>query len=348
MVEKREYQPRLIAWEVTSRCPLSCRHCRARATDDERCDELSFFEITKTIDAISQSFSPILILTGGEPLLRDDIFEIISYGKHKGLRMVMATCGMGITDEVVQKLKSSGIERVSVSLDGATEKEHDTFRQTSGSFQSVIAAAGLLRTNGLDFQINTTVHKDNITQLPAILARAIELGAVAFHPFLLVPTGRAQHLKELELSPTAYESTLQWIADQDVAFPIQFKPTCAPHYKRIVQQKGRSVTPGKGCMGGEAFSFISATGDVQICGFLDLSAGNLREHNYAFEEIWNHSVFLDQIRDRTLYKGKCGVCEYGVMCGGCRARAYAMSGDYLGEEPFCTYQPTTEKIEQRR
>lgn len=359
----KKYTPRLIAWEITRSCEFNCVHCRAAARYGPYPNELNTAEILRTLDNIAQFSKPIIIITGGNPLMRDDVFEIAEYGTKLGLRMVMAPCGKPLADETVQKMIDSGIQRISISLDGATAVSHDSFRRVPGAFDGALKAIAAARRNGLEFQINTTITKKNVHELEAILKLTIELGAVAFNPFLLVPTGRGKELAEQEISPEKYEQVLNWIYEQRDNLPIQFKPTCAPHYYRIFRQRERNrgiqvtrETHGldamtKGCMGGQSFAFISHLGKVQICGFLDIECGDIRQLNYNFEQIWNESSVFMQMRDLDNYHGRCGYCEYRKVCGGCRARAFATTGNYLDEEPYCIYQPKAKprsiKIEGR-
>ncbi len=334
--------PRVIAWELTRRCRLKCRHCRAAAEDIVYRDELTTDECRRLLENIAAFARPTMIVTGGEPLLREDVFDIIAFGHERGLRIVLATCGNLLTTQVVAKLKASGIECVSISLDGASAPSHDAFRGVAGAFDAAMKGIEALKAGELAFQINTTLTKGNINELPALLELARQLGAITFNPFLLVPTGRGETLKNMELSPQQYEETLQWLAHQQARGDIPIRVTCAPHYQRILREQG-AIKPGErpqgGCLGGKSFVFISHTGKVQICGFLETEAGRLRENGFNFEAIWRGSPFLQQIRDVDGYHGKCGLCEYRRVCGGCRARAYAMTGDVLAEEPFCTYQP---------
>ncbi len=345
------YLPRLIAWEVTRSCNLNCVHCRAAAQFGPYCNELNEEEICATLDNIASFCKPIIILTGGEPMLRADIWNIARHGSDLGLRMVMAPCGQLVTVEAAERMKACGIQRISLSLDGATAESHDQFRRVEGAFDSVMLAARNAREAGLEFQINTTVTKHNLHELEKILDLAIEIGAVAYHPFLLVPTGRGREMAEQSLTPEEYERTLNWIYEKRESLSILFKPTCAPHYYRILRQrereKGRSVTPqthgldamSKGCMGGQSFAFISHVGKLQICGFLEEECGDLRVANYDFKRIWETSDVFLAMRNLDGYHGRCGYCEYRRVCGGCRARAYAATGDYLAEEPFCVYEP---------
>lgn len=343
------YLPRLIAWEVTRSCNLACIHCRASAKYGPYPGELSLEICYQLLDDIASFSNPIIILTGGEPLMRKDIFEIASYGNQKGLRMVMAPNGTLITKEIARKMKEAGIARVSISLDGASAESHDRFRQVSGAFEGALRGIGFLKEAGIEFQINTTITQDNIHEIEDIQKLALELGAVAHHPFLLVPTGRAADLKGREISPQAYEETLHWFCQRREEIPMQIKVTCAPHYYRILRQeakaRGQTVnfeTYGldaitKGCLGGQAFAFISHTGKVQICGYLETECGDVKKE--PFSKIWATSKVFQEMRNLDGYKGRCGYCEYRKVCGGCRARAFGMTGDYLEEEPFCTFVP---------
>lgn len=305
-------------------------------------DELTTEECRRVLENIAGFARPTMIITGGEPLLREDVFDVIVSGHKLGLRMVLATCGALLTPEVVGRLKVCGIECVSISLDGATTTSHDAFRGVPGAFESALAGVQALKAGDLAFQINTTLTKTNIDELPALLALAKGLGAKTFNPFLLVTTGRGEAMADQELSPQQYEDALQWLAREQAKGDMPIRVTCAPHYQRILREQG-GLKPGErpqgGCLGGKSFAFISHTGAVQICGFLEHSAGRLRDNGFNFEAIWRDSPFLRQIRNVDGYHGKCGHCEYRRMCGGCRARAYAMTGDVVAAEPFCLYQP---------
>jgi heme b synthase len=348
----RKWLPRLIAWELTRSCNLDCIHCRAAARFGPYPNELATDECLKFLDNVASFSNPIMIMTGGEPMLRPDIWDIARHGTSLGLRMVMAPCGFLVTEETAKKMIDAGIQRVSFSIDGATAESHDNFRRVKGAFASVMKAIENVKKAGLDFQINTTITRHNLKELPEILALAIRLGAKAHHPFLLVPTGRGAELKDQEISPDEYEKTLTWFYEQREKVPLQFKPTCAPHYYRIFRQneraKGITVTPethgldamSKGCMGGQSFAFVSNTGKVQICGFLDVECGDIRKE--PFSVIWDTSKVFKEMRAWDDYNGRCGYCEFRKVCGGCRARAFAFTGNYMDEEPFCTYQPTEE------
>jgi len=340
---------RLVAWEVTRNCNLSCMHCRASATMGPYTGELETDACLKLLDEIAEVGSPIVILTGGEPLLRSDIFDIAQYGTNKGLRMVMAPNGTLITAEIARKLVDVGIQRISVSLDGATRENHDRFRGVDGAYDGALRGIQMAKDAGLPFQINTTVTRTNLEEIPKIQELAIELGAVAHHIFLLVPTGRGKYIVDQEITAEEYEETLNWFYDQRDKSPLQLKATCAPHYYRILRQRAREdgekvtfETHGldavtRGCLGGTGFCFISHQGIVQPCGFLNAEAGDVTKQ--PFPDIWNNSQVFRNLRSFDELDGKCGACEYRRVCGGCRARAFEATGNYMAEEPLCSYQP---------
>ena len=343
------YQLRLVAWEITRTCNLNCMHCRAAAGQGPYSGELNADQSLNLLDQIANTGKPIVILTGGEPLLRPDIFEITSYGTRLGLRMVLATNGTLLTPEKVQQIKFAGIQRVSISLDGATPEEHDPFRKVPGAFQKAVQGVELLKAAGIPFQINTTITRRNAQKIQEILEMVIALGAVAHHIFLLVPTGRAKEMRDQEIHAQEYEKLLHWFYEKSREIPIHLKVTCAPHYYRVLRQeahrKGEEVnldTYGldavtRGCLGGTGFAFIAYHGQVQPCGYLELDCGNVK--NETFTAVWNNSEVFQQLRNPNLYQGKCGRCEYLKVCGGCRARAFEKTGNYLAEEPLCVYQP---------
>ena len=385
----------MIAWEVTRSCNLNCVHCRAAANCGHYPGELSTQKCFQLIDEIVAMSSPVIILTGGEPLLRPDIFDIAGYGTNEGLRMVMATNGTLVNPVTAKKMISSGIKRVSVSIDGKDAPSHDAFRQEKGAFDGAMAGIDAMKEAGMEFQINTTITKANLKQIKDILELAKKLGAAAHHIFLLVPTGRGREMADQAITAAEYEETLMWFHQESLDCSIQLKATCAPHYFRILhQQKGKKSkqltekfsanldstgyrdgkeeatrhAPGRhpaystirrgayddankgsrmktswhsetmrGCLGGISFCFISHVGQVQPCGYLELDCGNIQKQSFA--QIWANSEVFGNLRDLSKYGGKCGKCEFIKVCGGCRARAYEATGDYLAEEPLCLYLP---------
>jgi heme b synthase len=358
--ERIPHRLQMVAWEITRSCNLRCAHCRAAATQDTYQDELSTEECFRLIDEILKVGRPVLILTGGEPLLRHDIMDVGKYAAEHGLRIVMGSNGTLITEEVAKKLKQIPISRIGVSIDFPKPELQDEFRGQSGAFKAAMDGITIAREAGIEVQINSTITKLNLPHMDDLLNLALDSGAVAFHPFMLVPTGRGKGLESVEMSQEEYEQTLQWVCDKqsELGDRIFFKPTDAPHYARVVSQRNKKhnlkrpfhnkkvghpnshhsinrIT--RGCLAGTGFCFISHRGKVQGCGYLNVEAGNIRDR--SFGDIWiNSEVFLN-LRNLSNIKGKCGVCEYKVVCGGCRARAYEATGDYLEAEPYCIYQP---------
>jgi len=344
----------LVAWEITGRCNLFCAHCRGSATSDCIEGELTTQECFDLVDQILEVGNPILILTGGEPLCRPDFLQIAEYAANKGLRVVLGTNGTLLTDEIAAQLKAVPVSRIGISLDFPKAELQDEFRGKEGAYDAAMQGVAAARKAGIEVQINSTVTKLNVDYLEDLLSLALEAGAVAFHPFLLVPTGRGKGLEAVELSPERYEQTLNWIYDkqQQLGDRIFFKPTDAPHYLRIVKQRQRQdcgVKPQnktgnnaknritRGCLAGTGFCFVSSRGKVKGCGYLDVEAGDIKKDGFA--EVWNNSPLFQSLRNLANLKGKCGVCEYKRICGGCRARAYEATGDYLQAEPYCIYQP---------
>ena len=340
---------RLIAWELTRACNLACRHCRAEARLEPFPGELNTDEAITLINSFSQTGNPIIIFTGGEPLLRPDIFELATHARSKGLRCVMAPNGTLITSENARRIRQAGISRCSISLDGADSVSHDAFRGVPGAFDQALRGISLLKEQEIEFQINTTVTKGNLAKFQKIFSQAQDLGAAAWHIFLLVPMGRAADLTGEVITAAEYEKILNWFYDFRKGTSMHLKATCAPHYYRIMRQRagaeGLAVTSDtfgmdamtRGCLGGTGFCFISHSGQVQPCGYLELNCGNVR--TTPFPEIWRSSKPFLQFRNPEDYEGKCGYCEFHRVCGGCRARAHSLTGRYMGEEPLCTYQP---------
>ena len=348
-LDAQKQQLRLVAWEVTRQCNLNCIHCRAGSQPGDYPGELDTEKCLDILGQISLIGKPIVILTGGEPLLRQDIFHLAQYGTHLGLRMVMATNGTLLTPGIIERIKASGIKRLSISLDGPDEDQHDQFRKMPGAFRGAMAGIRLLKKADIDFQINTTVTRHNIRHVNDILDMAVRLGAAAHHLFLLVPTGRAKEMVNQEIDALEYEELLRWFYRMRRKVPLQLKATCAPHYYRIMRQEAHAMgervdyesygldAVTRGCLGGTSFCFISNHGIIQPCGYLDLNCGDLKAS--TFKSIWEGSEIFNQLRDFSAYKGKCGRCEYLKFCGGCRARAFEATGDFLAEEPLCAYQP---------
>jgi len=328
----------LIAFEVTRQCRFNCVHCRAGAAAGKP-DELNTDQCKKILDSIAAFKKCMIIFTGGEPMERDDIYDLLLHCRSLRLPRVMATCGYLINEKSIAKLKRTGIKALSFSLDGISPRTHDTIRQADGAFEATIKAAKITRDAGVRFQINTTISKLNIDEFVGIADLAQKLGATCFNPFILVPTGRGSRIPDAIIDPIEYEVLLNELLVMKMKAKINIRLTCGPQFTRICSQEKlqnfQKDVPG--CIGGRNFGFISYKGDVQTCGFLQISAGNLVKNRYNFAKIWQNSPLLNEIRDLSNRKGKCAVCDYAALCGGCRARAYSMTGDYLASDPICKF-----------
>lgn len=350
MKPRSDTTPRLIFWELTKRCNLKCAHCRAEADDTLFSGEMSTDEALRVVDDIAAFAKPIMVLTGGEPLFRDDVFDIAAAAKDKGLRTALATNGTLIDGALAERIKLSGIQRVSISIDGHDAASHDGFRGIAGSFEAALRGADYLKGAGVEFQFNTTVTRRNVDRIDDILRMAERFGAKALHIFMLVPVGCGVEIAETDMiSKEKYEEVLRWFYHTTRSIDMEFKATCAPHYYRIMRQEakleGRKISVEsdgmaamtRGCLAGSGVCFISHRGDVQPCGYLPLVAGNVLQQ--PLRDIWEKSELFIGLRNLDNLKGKCGLCEYKSVCAGCRARAFYHSGGYLDEEPYCVYAP---------
>ncbi|OPZ87376.1 MAG: Antilisterial bacteriocin subtilosin biosynthesis protein AlbA [bacterium ADurb.Bin429] len=349
----QDYALRLVFWELTARCNLKCQHCRAEAMDAFAAGELTTEEVMRVAWEIRQDADPIMILTGGEPLARPDFFDIAEECSRLFTRVAMATNGTLVDDDTAARIVRSGIQRVSISLDGSRPGTHDVFRGVPGSFQAALDGFDALKRHGMSLQANVTITKHNLTELEDILALLLERGADAFHVFMLVPVGCGAEISEdTRLSPEQSEEVLEWLVEKSFELKdrIHIKATCAPTYLRIMRQvamrKGYEMPAGhghgmsavtRGCLAGSGVCFVSRIGEVQPCGYLPLVVGNVREQSLG--EIWRNSEVFANLRDVSTLTGKCGACGFRKLCQGCRARAYAKTGDYLDEEPDCIYIP---------
>ena len=351
---------RLLFWESTIKCNLSCAHCR-RVEDDDTVDaDMSTAQAKDLIDQLAelgrnQDFMPILVFSGGEPLCRKDIFELIDYAASLELKCALATNGTLIDPAIAEQIKSNGVERVSISLDGATSDIHNKLRMQEGSFEAALNGIQCLNDCSIPFQVNMTITRHNSHQLDDIFVLAEKLGAVAVHLFMLVPVGCGEEFAEEDmLSAVEYEQLLKQVTQKEFGGRLEVKVTCGPHYERVVREQSKASRspetgaaggpPGhthghvsKGCLAGSGVIFVGHSGDVFPCGYLPINCGNVLQ--MPLEKIWNGSADLARMRDSHQLKGKCGVCGYRNVCGGCRARAFAATNDYMEQEPMCTYTP---------
>lgn len=341
--------PRVLAVEITRRCNLRCIHCRAASTEEAPEGRLDISDYRTFFSDVASFSKPVVILTGGEPLLRPDVFEIARSAREAGLRVALSTNGTLLDAGLAAKIKEAGIGACSISLDGAAAGVHDDFRRQPGSFAAAVRGVEVLQSAGLPVQINTSLTLRNAGDLENVFDLVRRLQVRAWHVFMIVPTGRAGAAADRELIDAAgYERILnriyEWNRDED----FEIKPTCAPQYYRILRQ--RAAQDGipvdaehfginartRGCLAGFGFAFLSFSGEVFPCGYYPVAAGRLVERK--FSGIWRDSPLFLKLRDLSGYRGACGRCEYLRVCGGCRARALAESGDDLAPEPHCDYK----------
>ncbi|MDD5302674.1 MAG: radical SAM protein [Elusimicrobia bacterium] len=328
-------KPAVVIWEVTQACGLSCVHCRAEARPWRDPQELSTEEGLGLLDQVADSGAPLLVLTGGDPMERTDLERFVSHGVSRGLHMALSPSATAkVTREALIGLKKAGLHRVAVSLDSHLEEKHDAFRRVAGSYRRTLEIARDAREIGLPLQIGTTISNINARDLEAMARTVGELGVVLWSVFFLVPTGRAG--SGMMISAAECEDVLTRLYDISRRVRFAIKTTEGPHYRRIAAQRtGR--TSGSGINDGKGFAFISHRGDVYPSGFLPVRAGNVREQSLG--SIYRDSPIFRSLRDASQFKGRCGLCEFKELCGGSRARAYAVTGDMLSEDPLCAYVP---------
>src|SRR5574341_367715 len=370
-------RPFMVIWETTNACDLACRHCRAEAIAEVEPGTLTTADGKCLLDQIEQFGKPrtIVILTGGATFKRADIFELVAYRTQIGLPIAVSPSGTPLLNrENLLRLKEAGAKAISLSIDGSTPERHDAFRRVEGSFQMTLDGWQAAREIGLKLQLNTTVTRYNLDDLPAIFRLVQDNGVMTWSVFFLVPTGRGR--VEDEIAPEEYEDVMNWLYDAGKLLSV--KTTEGHHFKRIVIQRtildelGVDPAPVMGLgetyrrlrerfeatadfsnaryaeedrmrrtpmhiNAGNGFVFISRRGEVFPSGFMPIAAGNVKQTSLV--DIYRHSPLFRDLRSPDQFEGRCGQCEFRTVCGGSRSRAYAVTGSPLGEEPFCTYQP---------
>jgi radical SAM protein with 4Fe4S-binding SPASM domain len=322
-------------------CNLRCPHCYLEAGRKAE-NELTTDECLKLIDEMKALGTEMLILTGGEPLLRKDIYDIAKAASAQGIWVVMGTNGVLVTDQVVEKMIECGVQGVAISIDSLEPAKHNHFRGGPDAWEYSVRALDICRANGLQVLIQTTVMDMNYAEIPQMLKFARDKGAWSFNLYFLVQTGRGQQMNDL--SPERTEAMLSNLVDwQDEYRPMLVRSKCAPQFKQIAYEKAVGGLESGGCMAGTQYCRITPQGDVTPCPYMPVVAGNVRDQ--SFGEIWRTSSVLQELRDLKQLKGRCGRCEFNELCGGCRCRAYAAHGDYLAEDPACRYQPTGQPLE---
>ena len=342
--------PFVLAWELTRACNVACVHCRAEAQVRRDPRELTTTQAKAFIDDVA-SFEtpPILILTGGDPMRRPDLIELIAYATERGVQCTITPAGTPLASEArLRAARDAGLRRIAVSIDGSTAELHDGFRRVSGSFRWTLDIVERAHALGIPVQVHSTLSRRTLDDLPALADLADELGAAVWAVFGLVPTGRATI--EDEIDANEYERVFAWLVERSERASWMLKLTEGYHYRRVLAQHGRGALQGLGFVGsdgigrapravnaGNGFCFVSHTGDVCPSGFLPIVAGNIRKTSVV--ELYQHHPLFRELRDDSLLKGKCGSCEFRRICGGSRSRAYAHTGDYLEADPACAYIP---------
>ena len=335
-----------ISWNLTKRCNLNCDHCYldAEFRGGIRTDELNTEQCFSVVDQIAEvNPNAFLILTGGEPLLRPDIYDIIRYAADKKFMVVLGTNGTMINHENARKIKEAGAHGVGISIDSMVAEKHDKFRGVQGAWGNSTTAFDILNEVGVDFLIQMSVSDMNYKEIPDVVAFAEEKGAIAFNLYFLICTGRGQG--NTDISNEAYEQAMKLLYDQQVKYAgrLMINSKCAPQYKRVVYENDPDSvyqrTYSGGCPAATHYSRITPEGNLTPCPFIEESVGNLKTD--SFKDLWYNSKLMRELRNRKGLEGKCGTCEFSSMCSGCRARAFAETGNYMAEDPSCDYEPGT-------
>jgi len=340
--------PFLVIWEVTRACDLACVHCRASADPARHPFELTTKEGFRLLEEIRRFGEPIMIFTGGDPLKRPDLFELLEYSVKLGLKTTLSPSPTPLlTGEAIAGFKQAGVSRISVSVDGPDAASHDGFRQVPGSFDRALFALAEARRIGLSRQVNTTVSRHNHRRLAEIADLVEQAGSDMWDVFFLVPTGRGASQSELDAAE--FEEVFAFLYDRSKQARSVIKTTEAMHYRRYAAQRRKAEGNGRGqaaenplnrmagINSGRGVVFVSRAGEIYPSGFLPISAGNVRRHSLL--DVYRGAALFHVLRDSSALRGKCGLCEYRNLCGGSRSRAYALTGDYLAEEPRCIHQP---------
>lgn len=325
----------LISWNTTKKCNLHCRHCyRDSGPEADTRAELNTAQGKTLLDQIKGAGFKLIIFSGGEPLLRPDIFELAAHAVKTGLRPVLGSNGTLITAAVAARLVEAGVSGIAISLDSVAAEYHDRFRGCDGAWAQAVQGIENSLAAGLRVQVNTTLTENNGDQFSALVDYATGLGVQALHPFFLVPAGRGKNLAAESLQREKYFQMIATVLEKQRETAIELKPTCAPQFLPMAKEMGLPMRFTRGCLAGVAYGCIVPNGDLHLCPYLPVKAGNVLEK--PFDEIWRDSEILQALRDYQKYEGRCGQCDAIDLCGGCRARAYYYhNGNYLAEEPWC-------------
>lgn len=325
----------IVSWNTTKKCNLFCEHCyRESGPDVESIHELSTSEGKQLLNELKLAGFKIVILSGGEPLMRNDIFELSAYAREIGLRPVLGTNGTLLSRGIAGRLVESGVLGVAISLDSTSSQYHDKFRNRKGAWDKAVKGIKNALDVGLRVQINTTVTDNNFDQFNSVVDFAADLGVQAVHPFFLVPTGRGKSIEEESLKREKYFRMIKTVLNKQKEVSMELKPTCAPQFIPMAREMEIPIRFTRGCLAGVSYCCILPDGDIHICPYLPIKVGNVKEK--PFNEIWKESDIFIKLRSFKEYEGRCGGCSSVNVCGGCRARAYYYSdGNYMAEEPWC-------------
>ncbi len=334
----------LISWNITKACNLKCEHCYRDAGEQFK-NELTLLEGKSLLSELHKLGFKIVIFSGGEPILRDELYEWISFSRGLSLVSVLGTNGTLIDTACAKRLKESGLKRAGISLDSVDPQKHDKFRCMIGAWDKAVQGMENCRNAGLEFQAHTTVTKKNIDEVLKITDFAQSLGAKAHHIFFLVPTGRGKNIDNVIPSAGEYEALLNKILEKQKQTPLELKPVCAPQFTRIASRNKIKLRFQRGCLAGVSYACILPDGEVHPCPYMPINLGNIRKEGFA--KIWQDSEVFKNLRAINL-GGKCGRCEFKKICSGCRAAAFHKSqGDYLAEDPNCVYEPKRKRDSQK-
>ena len=342
--EKMDFRAYSISWNLTKRCNLNCDHCYLDANfrGGFRTDELSTDECRRVIDQIAEvNPNAFLIFTGGEPLLRPDIYDLIRHAAEKKFMVVLGTNGTLINKINAEKIKAAGAHGVGISIDSMDAAKHNTFRGVPFAWERSMEAFDVLNEVGVDFLVQMSVSDMNYREIPDVVAFAEKAGAIAFNLYFLICTGRGQG--NTDISNAAYEEALKLLYEQQMNYKgrLMINSKCAPQYKRVVYENDPDSvytrTYSGGCPAGTHYSRISPEGNLTPCPFIEETVGNLKTS--SFKDLWQNAPLMVQLRNRKQLEGRCGTCEFSAMCSGCRARAFAETGNYMAQDPSCDYEP---------
>ncbi len=333
----------LLSWNVTKRCNLYCEHCYRDSGPESSVEgQLTTEEGRRLIDQVKAAGFRLLIFSGGEPMIREDLTELIAYAAASGLKPAMGSNGTLLTAVNARELKDAGLGGIAISIDSADPASHNRFRNSADGWERAVQGIRYAQEAGLKVQINMTLKEDNVDEFEQVAQLAEEMNVASLHPFFLVPTGRAVNIEEDALKHERYYSVLRKVLQKQQTTRLEIKPTCAPQFMPLAKDMNIDMRYTRGCLAGVAYCSVLPNGEVHICPYLPVKVGNVREQ--PFDELWRENPVFRDLRNFKKYEGACGSCRDVGNCGGCRARSYYYSGgNFLAEEPWCYKRPFARK-----